>query len=298
MKPRTIIPLVIGLGVGFFAIKMAIDMVQRAKGDQSETRSVVVARSGIPAAIRITEAMLVTKEVPTALVPGGSFDDQKRLVGRVTKATVPAGIPVSQNMLAPPGASPGLQAMIPPGHRAVSVRVNEASAVAGWVKPGDHVDVYSSQRGRGNQAGRSGLILSDIKVGAVGQEMSEVGPDGKTARMTKSVTLFLRPEQVPVLDAAAGSGRIRLALRGHSDANEGESFLSRFLDKMPKMNGGQNPQPVAVAAAPRPKLHVVEVRNGSVSYRVAFDKKGRRVRGPQDFKSDIGPNGLQGMRNH
>ena len=279
MKPRTIIPLVVGLGVGFFAIKMVIDMVQKAKGEQGDTKQVIVARAGIPGAVRITEAMLTSKEVPTALVPSGSFSDPKKVVGRVTKMTIPNGIVVSQNLLAPPGASPGLNSVIPPGLRAVSVRVDEASAVAGFVKPGDHVDVFAGSRGRGRNAGKSGIILSDIEVGAVGQSMQEVGPDGKTVGKYKSVTLFLDPELVPILDAASGSGRIRLALRGHSDRDKGPSAFDKLLTGLGNIQPVKAaPRPIVIKATPARRVHIVEVHNGSAASRVVFDEDGKRVR--------------------
>lgn len=224
--------------------------------------------------------MLTSKEVPTALVPSGSFSDPKKVVGRVSKMTIPTGIVVSQNLLAPPGATPGLNSVIPPGLRAVSVRVDEASAVAGFVKPGDHVDVYAGSRGRGRNAGKSGLILSDIEVGAVGQSMQEVGPDGKTVGKYKSVTLFLDPDLVPILDAASGSGRIRLALRGHSDRDKGPSAFEKLLAGLGNIQPVKTapPPPIVIKATPARRLHIVEVYNGSASSRVAFDEDGKRVR--------------------
>src|SRR5438874_277337 len=187
MKPKALIPLIIGLGVGFFAIKMGIDMVARAKGTSGDAHKVVVAGANIPVATRITEQMLSTREVPESLMPSGAFGDVKLLVGRVTKLTVPAGMPLSPAVLAAPGAEPGLRALIPPGYRAVSVKVNEASSVAGFVMPGAHVDVFAGETGRRGAANRSRLILPDVEIGAVGQSLNEVQPDGKTVRVTKSV---------------------------------------------------------------------------------------------------------------
>src|SRR5262245_12568089 len=108
MKAKTVVPLVIGLGVGFFAIKMAVDMASRAKGSSGESRKVIVAGNTIPSATRITEQMLTVAEVPSKLVPHGAVTDAKSLVGRVTKITVPGGVPIGQTMLAPQGSEPGL----------------------------------------------------------------------------------------------------------------------------------------------------------------------------------------------
>ena len=85
MKVKIVVTLLVGLGVGFFAIKMAVDMASRAKGATGESRKVVVANNTIPSATRITEQMLTVAEVPAKLVPHGAFTDLKTRAGRVTK---------------------------------------------------------------------------------------------------------------------------------------------------------------------------------------------------------------------
>jgi len=295
MKAKTVVPLVIGLGVGFFAIKMAVDMASRAKGATGETRKVVVANNTIPSATRITEQMLALAEVPSKLVPHGAFGDIKSLAGRVTKLTVPGGVPVGQTMLAPPGSEPGLRSLIPEGYRAMSVKVNEASAVAGFLQPGTHVDVFAGEGGRRGVSSKSRLILSDIEVGAVGQSLNEVGSDGKSVKVSKSVTLFVKPEQVPTLHAAASREQIQLTMRGDGDKGSGESLWSKFFsrdsgdeeeDEMPAKVA--KPVPVVQVAAVQPpvKRHRVEVLQGQKLERVYFDEQGRLI--PDDSKDRNG----------
>ena len=291
MKPKTLIPLVIGLGVGFFAIKMGVDMVQKAKGSQEQVYTVVFSGKSIEAAHRIDEKMLRVKEVPKSFIPSDGFLETETLVGRVTKVTVPAGVPITKAMLAPKGAEPGLAATIPPGFRAVSVKVTEDSAVAGFVTPGSRVDVSTVEK---DGSGKSHLILQNVEIGAVGQSMSSVGPDGKSANITKSVTLFLRPEQVSSLNSALAKsrGNIRLAMRGHSD-DPGESKMSEWLSGLFKKDESAvatEPTPVVVAAKPepvqvaavKPTFHVVEVRRGDEVKRLVFDNLG----GVREFPGD------------
>ena len=274
MKAKTIVPLVIGLAVGFFAIKMGVDMVKKAKGSQDESRKVYVTAKPIEVASKITESMLTARDVPESLVPGDAFTDAKALVGRVTKMPIAAGVPITNAMLAPPGAQPGLGARIPAGYRAVSVSVNEQSSVAGFITPGSRVDV-SAVYGRTDTASR--LILSNIEVGAVGQSLDRTGPDGKAVQITKSVTLFLTPSQVQVLNAAVGSrkGRIRLALRGYGN-EPGPSLLSQMLRNAMRTRApkARPPKPKAVPTPRRPKFHVVEVRRGEHADRLVFDENG------------------------
>lgn len=268
MKAKTIIPLILGLGVGFFAVKMGIDLVKKAQGAQGSERLVLVSAKAIEVATKITDSMLTTTKVPETLVPANAFTDSQALVGRVSAMTISPGVPITTTMLAPPGAEPGLAAIIPRGHRAVAVSVNEESAVGGFILPGAHVDVSTVDE----KTRTSKLIIQDVEVGAVGQSLSEVGTDGKTTRITKSVTLFLEPHEVQVLHAHSGKGRIRLAMRGPS--GDPESSWSKILAN-------------ALASAPRPAppkdkpkskaspQRVVEVVRGSDHQTLVFDPSGR-----------------------
>ncbi len=290
MKPKTIIPLIVGLGVGFFAIKMGVDMVREAKGSQENRREILVSARAIEVATDIHENMLSTREVAESLVSSDSFVKKGDLVGRVTKMPIPAGVAITKAMLAPKGAKPGLGAKIPPGHRAISISVNEESAVAGFIAPGNRVDV-SVVHGRDAEA-RSKLILSDVEVGAVGQSLSRQEGDGKKSRLAKSVTLFLRPEHVQILNTATGGGKgkLRLSLRGHG-SDPAETLFSRFFkmaSAMPRISApAPRPKPDVKPEpkpAPAPKIHVVQVRRGDLVEQFAFDPFG----GVRRFSADSG----------
>ncbi len=266
MRPRSFIPLMIGLAVGFFAIKMGVDTIKRARGSEGDQKNVLVSARQIDAASRIEESMVKPKAVPAGLVPADAFTDPKVLVGRVTNLAIPPGIPITRAMLAPPGAQPGLRARIPAGCRAVSVSVNEESAVAGFLTPGARVDVSAVNP----RCSVSKLILTDVEVGAVGQSLSQVGADGKTVKVTKSVTLFLKPDQVEILNAHAGAkGQIRLALRGNSGpAEEMGSVWSQLF-------GMAGRKPAREAAGSSRKNHVVDVVHGSEVQRLVFAESSR-----------------------
>ena len=268
MKAKTIVPLVLGLGVGFFAVKMGIDLVKKAQGSQGSEQTVFISAKTIEVATKITDSMLSTTKVPETLVPPNAFSDEKALVGRVSGMTIAAGVPITASMLAPLGAEPGLAAIIPKGHRAVAVSVNEESAVGGFILPGAHVDVSTVDE----KTRTSKLILTDVEVGAVGQSLSEVGSDGKTTRITKSVTLFLEPHEVQTLHAHSGKGRIRLAMRGAS--GDSESSWSKIL-----ANAMSSPRTAPVPKA-TPKLRqaaprIVQVVRGSEVQTLVFDPSGR-----------------------
>jgi pilus assembly protein CpaB len=218
MKSKAIIPLVIGLAVGLVAIKMGLDVVKKAQGANQGGASVdiVVAARSIPLAAEITEQMVKTVKTPRELAPTGVFSTVSDVLGRVNRAEIPKGAPVTASVLAPPGTSPGMPSRIPEGFRAVSVKVDEDTQVSGFLQPGCRVDVAAvmtaSVGGRRDMISK--VILQNVEVAAVGQSLAS---EGSEANLTRSVTLLVLPRDVPKLHLAASKGKIRLALRSRID---------------------------------------------------------------------------------
>lgn len=232
MSKGTIIPLVIGLLVGVGAIKVGMDFVKKAASanrDNTSGRSVVVATKPIPLATTITKDMVKVTEMPESVIPDGAFAKEEEVIGRVTRSDVSPKMPLVDMMLSD-GA--GLGGVIPKGYRAVAVKVNEFSGVAGFVKPGDHVDVVCTF-GCGRNALVSKTILQDIMVRAVGQSMREGGDKkGSLANLVRSVTLLATPEQAEAIQLATTAGQIRLALRGEADKDKPKSMGVRLSNLM------------------------------------------------------------------
>ncbi len=258
MKGKAIIPLVLGLGIGIFAIKMFFNVLNKAKGSTGETVQVVRAKIDIMPTLEITEQMVEMAGVPESLCPKLAARDIKEVVGRVTANSIPQGCPIVASLLAPKGTLPGMAARIRDGYRAVAVKVDESVGVAGWLKPGSRVDVVAVMTGKGGAGNEivSSVILQDVGVLAVGQEIGNNGETG--AAVTKSVTLEVAPDDVPKLHLAATKGTIRLAMRNQADDNPlraasasdkdivglststgrnvaKPSFLENIFGKLPKM---------------------------------------------------------------
>lgn len=285
MKPRTIIPLVAGLGIGFVAIRMGRDMLQKAEGAQGPSTQVVVAAGTIEPASALTPQLVGTKKVPASLIPQGAFTDPKALVGRVSKSLVPQGVMLTEQMLAPPGTQPGLSSRIPDGFRAVSVKVDEASSVAGFLTPGSTVDVSAVMTERINTRERtySRIILQNVTVGAVGQSLSSLGQDGKSSQLSRSVTLLLKPDDVPKLQMASTKGNIHLAMRNGREEDGGlkaaKSLFSALMERPKRVKAPPKPK-----ANPLPKVappQVVDVYRGTQLERLVFMPSGevKRIEG-------------------
>lgn len=222
MKSKAIIPLVVGLAVGLVAIKLGLDVVKRAQGANRGAGAVqvVAASKTIPLASAITEHMIKTIRTSKEMTPEGAFADVADVIGRVSRSEIPKGVPVLDSMLAPPGSSPGMPSRIPDGYRAVSVKVDEASQVAGFLNPGCRVDVAAVMTIRRNRQTEtiSKVILQNIEVGAVGQSLTG---DETGANVSRSVTLFVRASDVAKLNLASLKGKIQLAMRNQRDGGEG-----------------------------------------------------------------------------
>ena len=136
--------------------------------------------------------------------------------------------------------------------------------------PGSRVDVYSGGEGKENP--HSQLVISDVEVGAVGQSMNEVDKDGKTVRITKSVTLFLRPEEVEQLPA--GRRNLRLALRGSGKpvAKEGQDRGNGDPSFWESVFARAKEKPAAAPASP--KQRVLEVVRGKEIENLTFIETG------------------------
>lgn len=260
MKSKAIIPLALGVVVGLVAIKFLVDTVQRAQGKPAETVTTFVARADIPASVEITAGMLAQVETPRSpLVPEGAFTSTKELVGRVTSKGIPQGSVISPLSLAPPGTHPGLTERIQEGYRAVSVRIDEVTGVAGQIRPGDFVDVIvvmDVKRGPKNDT-ISRIILQKIKVLAVGQSL---GPrsEAESAVLARSVTLLVRDMDAPKLHLAQTQGKITLAMRGAGDLLIPEAGYASTLDwQQPPEERDTGPQLAATDSLGQPLAAVV-----------------------------------------
>jgi len=175
------------------AVYAASWVAQRGSLDADK---VVVAATDIPLGGKIMPNMLNTVDWPRGSVPDGAFHDMQQLQDRVVKVGVLRGEAVLEGKLAPVGTKGGLAAVIAPGKRAMTVRVNDVVGVAGFALPGNYVDVVVNAQQE--QAGKmedsrqiSKTVLENVLVLAVAQEADR---DETKPKVVSAVTLELSPE--------------------------------------------------------------------------------------------------------
>ncbi len=175
----------------------------------------VVATADISPGTALSKGLMKTVSWPQELIPPKTITTPGQVEGRILSTPVSSGEPILFTKLAPEGTSAGLAAMLSAGKRALSVRVDDVSGVAGFLHPGDHVDVLVEMAMPEGKDHFSKTILQNIVVLSAGQSWEQVR-DQKPA-VVNTVTLVLTTEQAEILNLASNQGRIRLALRNRND---------------------------------------------------------------------------------
>jgi pilus assembly protein CpaB len=154
----------------------------------------------------------------------GKSEDGK-LIGSVVRTAIAAGQPVTQGSLIQPGDRGFLAAALGPGMRAVTVPVSIQSSVAGFIFPGDRIDLMLTQSVAGGGDGPplkvSETILKNLRVLATDQRTNAMGEDGKPVVQTYSnVTLEVSPIMAEKISVAQTIGAISLSLRSIADNSQ------------------------------------------------------------------------------
>lgn len=181
------------------------------------TRPVVVAAADLDIGAEIGRDDIRMIDWPANAVPQDAIGDPKDVIGRGLIMPVIQYEPILPMKLASKEAGAGLPPAIPPGLRAVSVRVNEVIGVAGYVVPGTRVDVVATiNPTTQHQDITSKVVLTDVQVLAAGTKLERSADTDKPIPVNV-VTLLVNPDEAERLTLASNEGKIQLALRNPLD---------------------------------------------------------------------------------
>jgi pilus assembly protein CpaB len=255
--------LILAIGFATLATYMAMGYLKRQAGVQppkEKTSLVVVAKSAIDPASRVSLVQLKTEVWHQEKPPEGSFSTLPQLDERVAATLILPGDLILENKLAPKGTLPGISALLSPNQRAMTVKVDEASGVAGFLTPGNRVDVVVVvDKGDFNKDPLSKLIFQNLKVLGTGQKLEN--RPGDKPQIVPTVTLEVSPEQGERLALAAQEGRISLVLRGQGDQQLVET-LGADASKLFGRPRTPIPPALPVAATVSPAARTVEMIRG------------------------------------
>ncbi len=214
------------------------------------TQPVVVAAADLQLGTALRKEDLAVVAFPKGAAPEGSFSKAEDLIERGLIVPVVKNEPILAAKLASKEAGAGLPPVIPEGMRAVSVRVNEVVGVAGYVLPGNRVDVVATASPTESRRDTtSKVVLSNVQVLTAGTRMEQDSKDTKPTQVTV-VTLLVNPMQAERLALASTEGKIQLALRNPLDQGAPETPGIRTAGLL---GGKQVPtEPIRAARSSKP----------------------------------------------
>jgi pilus assembly protein CpaB len=220
------------------------------------TAQVLVAEADITSGTALSPRLVKAVAWPQQIVPPQAVRSVEQANGRVLAVPLCKGEPVLVSKLAPEGTAAGLGGLLKESMRAFTVKVDDVSGVAGFINPGDRVDILMSLpvlESKGEQLSK--IILQDVKVLTAGQVWQKNAQN--EPKSVNTVTLEVSPEQSEVLNLASTQGKIRLVLRSrvNKEVKETPGVITSYL-----INGSGHATKAAPAQGPQEKT--VEVIRG------------------------------------
>jgi pilus assembly protein CpaB len=216
---------------------------------------VVTAEMDIAPGTALEGRLLKVAIWPADIIPPTAISNPQQLQGRVVLFPISKGEPILEGKLTPEGTAAGLSGLLDPDMLAVTVKTDEVSGVAGFVNPGDRIDVLVELPKGGGHDGKehfSKIILQNLKVLSKGQVWDQTVE--KTPKVVPTVTLEVTPEQAEMLNLATNEGRIRLALRNQANR---AYFATKGVDTLQLLN---KPPIGPVATLPKAKKPAIGPR--------------------------------------
>jgi pilus assembly protein CpaB len=216
--PKGILYIVVAVVAGLMATVLIHQYVSiKTRVVKKPTAPVVVAAVEIAPGTALGSNLVKKVSWPQELVPEGAPAGFEAVKDRVVIIPLSKGEPILMNKLAPEGTAAGLGGLLSDGKRAVTVRVDDVSGNAGFIRPGDHVDVLMSiPVPQDSEQHYSKTILQNIVVLSSGQIWEQQQQDQKPV-VVKTVTLEVTPDEGEILNLATNQGKIRLALRSRNN---------------------------------------------------------------------------------
>lgn len=219
MNKRFIIMLSIALLLAFLAAWIANRWIQ-GKALPDQAMSVVVAAVEIPFGVKLEESQVKVISWQGNSAPQGAYSSKDQVVNKVTMNKFYPDEIITEKRVSEYLGGSTLSALISKEYRAISVRVDDVVGVAGFILPGNRVDILATKKDRSANEASTRTLLQNIKVLAVDQEASQ---EKEKPAIVRAVTLELKPEQAEVIVQAMQEGTIQLTLRNPLDSEVQEA---------------------------------------------------------------------------
>jgi pilus assembly protein CpaB len=220
MRVRGLVVLVIGVSLAGGSVLVAHSYLKNMTARPGEAQAkpvaaIVVARGEIAYGAPLSFEMVRLQQWPEEAIPPEAFMSLEEVLGtsdqqpRRARRSMVAGEPVLRNKVSDFGEKVTIADLIDPTKRAMAIQVNDVSGVAGFVTPGDRVDVLLTRR-LGNDDMITTTVLQDIVVRGTDQLADE---DSDKPNVARTVTVEVTPEEAQRVALAQQAGTLSLTLR-------------------------------------------------------------------------------------
>ncbi|BBB32326.1 pilus assembly protein CpaB [Thermotomaculum hydrothermale] len=241
-KKKAMIFAIIVAVIGVILVQLYIMGEKKKYTDETKLVKVIVAKKNIAAGTPIERSMLTVKKYFREFVPKDavSVRDVTRILGVPPKVDIKKGEPILASHFREGGvaglSTKFLSGAILPGERAITVRVDEESGVAGLIRPGDYVDILGTfTKIGGGVASQTVTILQSVPVLAIGSQVGTTlnKKNVRTGRSYRTITLSVTPEEAELIEFARRKTKLVFVLRNPEDTKTKEdikkvSFSSIF----------------------------------------------------------------------
>lgn len=242
-----------------------------------DTVNVALAKGDYPWGTKLTSEMIKLVPFPKGHLPSGSFSDAGALQGRILVSQIRSNEPILEYKLAPRDITAGgVCAVVQPGKRAMAVAGDKVIGMAGFIQPGNRVDILSTVKDPNNKGLHiTKVVLEDILVLAAGTQV-HTSNDGSTPAPVDVFTLELTPEEAERLAIASSEGKLHFALRNVTDKETVYTLGASIPDMLdayrPQLQPASEPElkPDARAELPEPRRFKMEVINGASVQQLTF----------------------------
>lgn len=284
MTFRSILVLLLAGVCGICAVVAILNTSGFSSGPAADTTPVVVAAIEIRRGETINSKMLKVVDWPKGLVPPGALVKVEQAIDHTALQGILKDEPLLEMKVANDATGHGLAPLIHEGMRAFTILTpSDASGVAGFILPGNRVDVVLAVSGHDEASGggTATTLLQNIEVLAVGQRLEAPRENKVEPKEMRSITLSVSPDQAAKLSLAQTRGTLHLSLRSDVDELTApvETVTLKELRFMQLPGTGKPAEEAAPAettpvAAPAPavqerKRHFIRVLRGSVQDQIS-----------------------------
>jgi len=257
MNIRTLLTMAVAVVLGLVAVFLVRNYIGQAQRTPAQaagpggTKSVVVAAAPIQRGAALAPNLLKVVSYPADAVPAGAVGSVAELGapgpnGRLSLRSLSPNEPILMSQVTGPGGKVTLAAVVNTGMRAVTVRSNDVAGVAGFVLPGDRVDILLTRPNSDQGQPATQVLAENVRVLGVDQLADDTADKPVVAR---AVTLELTPDQAGVLSLAQAVGSVSFTLRHVADETPLEHHAATVADLA--LKDRLAPPKRQVVAAPR-----------------------------------------------